>query len=201
MPDTSANPEIAAAVAAAKAAMKASPNPTVTSANLASAPLNPRIDAAELDGNIIARSLATPDFINVKSKGNNLAFRWINYKAGDGLRYSQAVAQGWKNATPTDCTIAGEGIPAVYQRDGKIINGDLLLMKHDRATYLGALKNKHEQALHLAGHGGYQQEAARRVGQEIGGVPKHAAGKINVFQPEGTDLSKAVLDRLGSDKE
>lgn len=167
--------------------------PTVTSANLPSAPVAARIDAAELDDSITARSLSMPDFINVKSKNPNLSFRWINHKAGDGLRYSQAVAQGWANATPTDCAIAGQSIPTVYLKDGKIINGDLILMKIDRAAYLGALKNKHNQALHLAGASGHHREAARRVGQEIGTMPKHAAGKINVFQPSATEL-----DRLGS---
>lgn len=162
--------------------------------------MQPRIDAAELADNITARSLAVPDFINVKTKNPNLSFRWINFKAGDGLRYSQAQAQGWQNATYADCAIAGEDIPEVYKKDGKIINGDVILMKIDRATYLGALKNKHNQALHLAGHSGHHQEAARRVGQEIGGIPKEATGKISVFQPSAADLTK--IASLGSpDKE
>src|SRR6266566_6913894 len=91
-----------------------------------------RVTAPELDDNIIARPLIMPDFVNVKPKSPDVSFRWIEFKARDGLRYSQALAQGWTNVTIHDVT---PGVLSPYVREGgtKFINGDLILMKIAKA--------------------------------------------------------------------
>lgn len=176
--------------------------PVITSAALARGPLSPRIDAPELSDSIVAKPLVMPDFIHVKSANPNVSFRWINYKAGDGLRYSQAQAQGWANATSKD---VAPGCLGSYIREGgtKIVNGDLILMKIDRARYLGALKYKHEVASRMSNPHVQLATAAQKAAAGMT-VPQSAAGKLELFSPTGEDITNlsvapGEISRLGND--
>lgn len=101
-----------------------------------------RIDAPELADDIVARPLVAPDFTNPKPKNPNVCFRWIEFKARDGFRYQQCIAQGFSVAKKED--LANPEAFTVYSREmgTKFINGDVILMKIDRARYLGALKHR-----------------------------------------------------------
>jgi hypothetical protein len=155
--------------------------------------------APELDDSIVAAPLVMPDFINVPPANPNIAFRWINHKAGDGLRFSQAQAQGWVVANEKDVK-ANHLTP--YRRDGgtKFVNGDLILMKIERKKYLGALKYKHQVAAALADDSILRTLSAKRAASDLaaaGANRNYFRGKISTFTPEAADLSHTPLADAG----
>lgn len=177
------------------------PNPTAPAAT----PTTPKtggavpLDNYLLDKTIVAKPLTgqMDIFGTLKPKNPNVVLRGIfNGRSGDSqmsLRYEQAKGQGYVNATIED--IAGT-VPVSMQRDGGkvIVHGDLILMKIDRATYMGALKYKDQQALRSVQrqrdssleHG--QFELARAM-QEVA-APQKLSRKLSPFIPTESELKK-----------
>lgn len=177
------------------------PRPGVmTSAMMAQKQRPTQITADELDESIIAKPLVTPDFANIKSKNPNVSFRWIEFKAQDGLRFSQAQAQGWTVATEADIVV--DGVISPYRKDGgsKFINGDIILMKMDRGRYLGALKHKHQVAAALNDASVLRTVTAKQTvsALENAGAAKGSnLGKMTVFTPGAADLAQTPLGESG----
>jgi hypothetical protein len=158
-------------------------------------PYNPFSRAPELGDDIVAAPLVMPDFINVPPARPDIAFRWINYKAGDGLRFTQAQAQGWAVAQAID--VKGNYLTP-YKKEGgsKYINGDLILMKIDKKRYLGALKYKHQVAAALADDSILRTLSAKRAASDLaaaGANRDYFKGKITTFTPDAGDLSHTPL--------
>lgn len=169
--------------------------PTITSASLPKAPV---ITNAEIpmDESIVARPLMQPDFLNVKSKNPAMSVRWVNLKSGEGLRHSQMVASGFVNAVPADAIMPnGSALPTHLLRDGKVIFGDLILMKISRAQYDGALKYNEEQArlrmrkTTMAQHG-------RKTVAEVP-APPELLRKLQMFEPSLEETNKLIGDEGG----
>jgi hypothetical protein len=168
--------------------------------------VNPRY-IPELDDSIVAGPLVDPDFANVIPANPNVSFRWINYKAGDGLRFAQAQAQGFIVATKADVKHGAD--PYIREGGSKYVNGDLILMKIDRKRYLGALKHKHRVAAALADDSIQRTLSARRAASDLanaGANNRAVAGKMSVFTPDAADLQHTPFadgmkefSRLGSD--
>lgn len=187
----------------------------MTNKMITSVPRTPQITAPELDEAIIAKPLVTPDFVDIRPKNPNVSFRWVEFKAQDGMRLSQAQAQGWQTATQLDIA---DGSLSPFRRDNgsKFINGDLILMKMDRGRYLGAKKYKHQVAAALADPSVLKTVTAQSTSKTLAQAgaaevnkQKDAFGnpKMTVFTPGAADLSKtplgtadgaAELARLGS---
>ena len=148
------------------------------------------INAPELAEDIKAIPLVSPDFTNPKPKNPNVQLRWIEFKAKDGFRFHQAQAQGFSVATLSD--LAEPQKLAVYSREAgtKFINGDIILMKIDKARYLGALKYRFNQSAALSDPS-VQQAVAKASAQA--GVA-NARGKMTAFAPDAADLKDVGID-------
>jgi hypothetical protein len=110
----------------------------------------PSVEIALPYDQIEAKPLRAPNFINLKAKNPNLSLFWGNRAVGEkesGLRYDQLIAMGFVPATPTDVlTLEGKTCPPSICKDGRIMYGDLILLKIPRADYVGALKWNEQNA-------------------------------------------------------
>ena len=170
--------------------------PTMTTSSaIPRPPVETVPDAAELADDIHAAPMIMPDFIKIRKRNPNVEFRWINFKAGEGLRFAQAQAMGFVVATQQDVAV-GELSPYVREGGTKYVNGDLILMKIDRKRYLGALRHKHEVAAALADDGIQRTLSARGAARELanaGANRQSLQGKISVFTPDAADLAGTPL--------
>ena len=139
--------------------------------------------------NIEARPLGLPDFINVQAKNANVSLRWVNRSAGEGQRLDEMIYAGFVPARPDECQVRGQAIPPSLIKDGKIIRGDLILMKIDRAAYDGALKYNWQRAVHRLHPGmqlktgqGQLSRAVKEVGVPLGLKPS-LAQKLKAYRP------------------
>lgn len=100
---------------------------------------------------IEARPLQLPDFVNIKSKNPAVSFRWVNRAVGvqgSTQRLDEMVFAGFVPVKPEDaCMPNGQPIMPNLIKDGKIVRGDLILMKIDRKAYEGALKYNWERSI------------------------------------------------------
>lgn len=168
--------------------------PMITNLAAQQPPTPPRpVVAPELDDAIKAIPLVAPDFTNPKPKNSNVALRWIEFKARDGFRFHQALSQGYVVATANDLMQPDK--LAVYNREmgTKFINGDVILMKIDRARYLGALKHRHQQSDRLTAQGAVQA-ASRAAGSTELSPAAMRSGKMEVFTPGADDAQQAGID-------
>lgn len=176
--------------------------PTITSANvpqtIPEGAKPPVVDGAAAeafipDEQIEARPLTMPDFINIKPKNPNHSLRWVVFKVGkdeSSLRYEQALAQGFRNATVDDV----QKVSPAYIRDGgkRLVNGDVILMLHSRQAYVGALKRKDEQAKNLAAKTEGVRRAQQGVDDILKGQPADVQGKVRVFTPSKDEIEGLV---------
>jgi len=165
--------------------------PVTTSASIPKAPtvIHDASLPVEADS-IIARPLMEPDFVNMKSKNPNISLRWVNCKSGDGLRYNHMQAVGFVNATSSDVAA-----PASMLKEGKIVFGDLILMKIDRAKYQGALKYNEQQALARM-RKTTQVQHARKTVSEVPTSPE-LIRKIQMFEPSLEETQKLIGEEGG----
>ncbi len=135
--------------------------PTLTSKNLPPSqqpgrglpptpPITASIEVALPYDQIEAKPLRAPNFINLKPKNPNLSLFWGNRAVGEkesGLRYDQLIAMGFVPARPED-VLSNEGLtcPPSICKDGRIMYGDLILLKIPRKDYIGALKWNEQNA-------------------------------------------------------
>jgi len=154
---------------------------------------NPRrITAPELDEDIKAIPLVAPDFTNPEFKSPDIIGRWIEFKARDGLRYQQALAQGYVPVTLQD--LKDPNSLKVYCREAgtKYINGDVILMKIDRRRYLGALRHRFLQSAALSDPAVAQAVAKASAGGQL--QQAGAGTKMSAFAPNAADLKDVGLD-------
>jgi hypothetical protein len=149
---------------------------------------------------IQARPLSLPDFINVKAKNPNISLRWVNRAvglAGSTQRLDEMVYAGFEPATPVDvCMANGQPIMNNLIKDGKIIRGDLMLMKISRQAYEGALKYNWERAVQRLHPGKQLATGQSQLNKAVAerGVPRNVLptikSKLQAFRP-GTDEKTA----------
>lgn len=149
-----------------------------------------------LNPNIVARPLtsSTDPFFSLRPKNPNVVFRGINYcvQTKDGpsyMRFEQAKAQGYVAATPADVQGA---VPASLLKEGKIINGDLILMMIDKSTYRGALKWKDQQAIRATQATGQREQGdaeIKRAAAETN-MPGKLSRKLSTYAPSQSELKK-----------
>jgi hypothetical protein len=166
------------------------PNPTITSKNLPPTQhpsgLPPRppasVEVALPYSQIEAKPLRAPSFVNLRHKNPNMSIYLGNRAVGEkesGLRYDQLIAMGFIPAKPEEVeTIPMDGKPALpcppsIVRDGRIMYGDLILLKIPREDYVGALKWNEQNA----------RLRVKRPGVSIEGDTQGSDGRI---QPQNT---------------
>ena len=148
---------------------------------------------------IVARPLNQPDFLNVRPKNPLIAFRWVNRSAGGGQRLDQMTYSGFILALPVDCISV---LPSQV-KNGRIEDGDLVLMKIDRKIYEGALKHNWRRAvnrLHPKAQVQNGQNVLRDAVRAVG-VPPDIGRKLSTFQPNEREIARddAVSDKTPLD--
>ena len=135
--------------------------PTITSKNLppvqhpaGTPPSMPKpLSTVEVQipyGDIVAKPLRSPNFINLKHKNPNMSLFWGNRAVGEkesGLRYDQLIAMGFQPAKPENIiTVEGIQCPPSLCRDGRIMYGDLILLMMPRSDFVGNQKWNEQNA-------------------------------------------------------
>ncbi len=169
---------------------------------------------------IEAKPLRAPNFINLYPNNPNLSLFWGNRAVGEkesGLRYDQLTAMGFVPAQPTDVFSknpeTGQRLPCPPSicRDGRIMYGDLILLKIPRKDYVGALKwNEQNARLRVKKPGVYLETGAskdiggREVLREDGRAPMTAAAfprKVTTYVPPIAEVDAATADNSGPTKD
>jgi hypothetical protein len=159
---------------------------TMTSKNVPGAKVSPLEQGLVVsDDQIKAIPLSAPGWQNVKWKNPVISGRWVNYVAQKGQRFEEAVGQGYLVVKDTDAEV-----PGVPFKDGAFRKGDLILMKMDRARYIGAIKYNEELSLRLAGvrRKSDQRRPATRDPRTGEAILHGKRGKLTFFEPGGKDL-------------
>ncbi len=160
--------------------------PAVTSANLPKPPVAAPVVEVSTDA-VVAKPLTRTDFTKIKPKNTGIVFRGI-FTGHNGLRYEQAKALGFVNATQSDCEA-----PGWIWRDGGFHYGDLILMKIDAKTYNERIKENVDAANQRVSRAANVDRAKGQLATElrgVGGIPASYRGKIGVFVPTTGDLDK-----------
>jgi hypothetical protein len=151
-----------------------------------------------------ARPLQMPDFVNLKPKNPAISFRWVNRSVGvqgSTQRLDEMIYAGFVYATALD--VQGTVMPNLL-KDGKIIRGDLVLMKMPKVQYEGALKYNWKRAVHRL-HPGQQlnvgrQQLSKAVGEV--GVPREVGktlvSKLEAFRPNTAEIAKIEAEEDGT---
>ena len=190
-----------------------SEQPTITSKNLPSVqqpvarPLPGLTPASEVTipyEQIVAKPLRAPNFLNLKPKNPSMSLFFGNRSVGEkesGLRYDQLISMGFVPAKPEDVvTNEGHPCPPSMCRDGRVMYGDLILLKIPRADYVGALKWNEQNARNRMRRPGVAIEGGMKSHQEsdtrqqpidvLASLPK----KVSAYVPP-----LAEVDALTSD--
>lgn len=132
------------------------------------------------DENIVAEDLMPPDTFEVRYLVPGIRCRWINWKSREGQMMYAAQAEGYQFANKNDveCTVKPN-------KEGKFINGDIVLMKISEARYASAMKALVLRSKMAAG------ATAEAAMEEMKGLMKRSGGHLTPFAPD-----KAQLDRL-----
>lgn len=191
------------------------PEPTLTSKNLppVQQPTNiPGLKpAAEVQipyGDIVAKPLRAPNFLNLKPKNPNMSLFFGNRAVGEkesGLRYDQLIAMGFIPAKP-DQVLTSEGLacPPSICRDGRVMYGDLILLIIPRADYVGALKwNEQNARLRVKKTGvsieGDTQKADARLQpvSTTADLERKSQGKVSAYVPSLAETDSRTADNSG----
>jgi hypothetical protein len=128
--------------------------PTITSSALppnmqpgAHPSLQPQVEKEIPYSDIVAKPLRPPNFMNMKHKNPNMSLFWGNRAVGEkesGLRYDQLIAMGFVPVKPEEVMQISEGklipCPPSIARDGRVLYGDLILLKIPKVDYIGSQK-------------------------------------------------------------
>lgn len=154
---------------------------------------------------IEARPLQLPDFVNLRAKNPNVSLRWVNRAAGDGQRLDEMTFAGFIPVKPFEiCMPDGKEVLPSFVRDGKIIRGDLILMKISRVQYEGALKYNWKRAVNRLHPSTQLKNGQAQLSKGIRetGVPssigRTLASKLQAFRPGAGDKT-ADPNFLGED--
>jgi hypothetical protein len=166
---------------------------------------------------IEAKPLRAPNFINLWPNNPNLTLFWGNRAVGEkesGLRYDQLIAMGFVPAQPQDVHSrnpeSGQHLPCPPSicRDGRIMYGDLILLKIPRVDYVGALKWNEQSArqrvrkpgVALEGVGASKDIGGREVLKNDGRASETAAGfprKVHPYVPTLAETDAKTADNSG----
>lgn len=177
----------AAKIAAALKAHAEKNKPTITSDNVASAPINtqeriPEELEVDSDEPIVAKPLVDPDFTKIKPRNPQHSFFWGNRVANNGMRIEDLKARGFRVASPADVLEP----PAALIKDGHIIRGDLMLMVISRRDYLGQQLYNAQQADRRVSKASVKSDGEKNLQDDlraVGGLPQKYKGKISMFTP------------------
>ena len=153
---------------------------------------------------IEAKPLRSPNFINLVPKNPNLSLFWGNRAVGEkesGLRYDQLIAMGFVPAKPEDVlSNLGQPCPPSICRDGRVMYGDLILLKIPRVDYVGALKWNEQNARNRirkpgvtleGGRSEHQKDDARRQPIDaLASLPK----KVSAYVPPLAEVDALTKD-------
>jgi hypothetical protein len=128
------------------------------------------------DENIEAIELMPPNTFDVQYLVPGIRCRWVNYKSRDGQMLSQAQAEGYEFCTPQDVRTI------VAHKEGRFVNGDVVLMKIAEAKYASAMKALVLRSKLAAGKN--FQDAM----DELHSLGKRSGGKLSAFVPSEKDL-------------
>jgi len=167
--------------------------------------LKPSVEVAIPYEQIEAKPLRAPNFINLKPKNPNLSLFWGNRAVGEkesGLRYDQLIAMGFVPAKPEDVT-SMEGLPCPPSicRDGRIMYGDLILLKIPKVDYVGALIWNEQNArlrmkkpgVTLEGGSKEHQASDARL-QPSEALPANLRTKVSMYVPPLAEVDAATKD-------
>lgn len=149
---------------------------------------------------IEAAPLNMPDMLNVVPVSPEIEFRWGNRVASDGLRFQQLVYSGFQPAEPKDV----KGCPQMLIRDGKVIYGDLILMKISKRKYRGALLHNHNvsvrqmQKFTTANREGQKLSRQEILDASIGGPPE-LRSKLRAFTPSDKETEGMISEQQKQD--
>jgi hypothetical protein len=156
---------------------------------------------------IEAKPLRSPNFLNLKPKNPNMSLFFGNRSVGEkesGLRYDQLIAMGFVPAKPEDViTNLGQPCPPSLVRDGRIMYGDLILLKMPRADYVGNQKwNEQNARLRMrkpgvtleGGSAEHQAADGRLQPQAALNIPAALKNKIGLYVPDITEVDAATKD-------
>lgn len=172
-----------------KPAAPAAPK-TITSAAIPQPGSVPSVTASakapELNGAIVARPLVSPDFIGLKPKNPQHQFYWGNRLAGGGLRLEELMSKGFALAKPEDV----QNMKGVLEKEGRVCYGDLVLLKIDKNTYLGALLHNHNKATGRVSREQSAERGSKMIREEVGkvGGSTNIGTKISSFVPSQADV-------------
>lgn len=201
------------------------PEPTITSKNLppgqhpaAKGPTPPTpqasVEVVLPYDQIEAKPLRSPNFISLKHRNPNMSLFWGNRAVGEkesGLRYDQLIAMGFIAAKPEEViTMTGDSVPPSICRDGRVMYGDLILLKIPRTDYLGAQKWNEQNArrrvkrpgVSLEGGGASKDIGGREVLQGDGRRDMQPAGfpkspKVVPYVPNLAEVDSRTADNSG----
>lgn len=180
--------------------------PAMTSAKVPQP--QPQVSVPLPYADIEAKPLRSPNFINLFPRNGNLCVRWVNRAVGEResqMRYDQCLAMGFINALPTDIYMVNPetGVRTDCAqsliRDGKIMYGDLILMKIPRVDYLGALKWNEQSARRRVKKPGVSIEGDKGGDARVNPsnvMPQHP--KIQPYIPDLVETDAKTADNTGS---
>lgn len=137
-----------------------------------------------------AKPLVDPDFTDLKSHIANKALepRWVNRVAGNGERFHQMEAVGFRPVLLSDLKKDATGAPTLSKhliRDGKVIYGDLIAMVIDAKKYKGALLHNEQKAIRRLSRDNDLQVGRDKMRDALSEVQGSAANKakISLYKP------------------
>jgi hypothetical protein len=158
-------------------------------------------DEILLTESIIAKPLYINDAYKIKSKDKHYAYYWGNWKAGGGLRYNQLIAMGFSNASEEDLLPKEQGGHQAQIDGGKLILGDVILMKMPRNKYLAHLKYNMQKSSSMLIPQKIHEQAKRIAGSIVTsghGMPSMDRHKGDVFIPSSGEVRDTPVGSTGS---
>jgi len=188
------------------------PNVPLTPAAGGMPPLPPASVEVEIPWEQIeAKPLRAPSITNLFPVNPNISLRFVNRSVGEkesSLRYDQCLAMGFIPAEPKDVYMVnpetGKKIPILPSlcRDGRIINGDTILMKISRRDYIGALKWNAESAQRRVRRFG-STSTDGKVESAFTGIPRRVqtksghVGTVTAYVPPLVETDSRTADNSG----
>lgn len=123
-------------------------------------------------GLIQAKPLQMPDMLDVKPKDPTLMFRWVNFKSEEGRRVNLHLSMGFNFAQredvqgPMGINIAnsmGTQPNSVANANGWITCFDVVLMKIDKMTLLGAYEFNLQKSRRMVSRSGIRENALKQA--------------------------------------
>lgn len=158
-------------------------------------------DEILLEESLIAKPIFINEAYKIKPKDKHYAFRWVEYQAKGGLRYQQMKAMGFTNASEDDLLPAEQGGHQAQVDGGKLMLGDVILMKIPRNKYLAHLKYNMQKSSDMLVPQKIHEQAKRTMGTLVTGargMPSMQKHKGEVFIPAGDEVRDVGVQATNS---